>query len=160
MHHLKSITCIHCSSSNLVKNGHSENNTQRWHCNDCKKNFQLDYRYNARRPGIKEKIYELTLNSSGVRDIGRILKISKNTVITELKKNTKNQSLSVNYSGIWTTWTLGHIYWLCSRDGWVLELCSKENQSAMDLVSYGKTNWNDRFLAQWKKNNAGFKYTA
>ena len=99
MRHYKSIKCIHCSGSNLVKNGHSENKTQRWHCNDCNKNFQLDYRYNARIPGIKEKIYELTLNSSGVRDIGRILKISKNTVITELKKNTKNQSLSVKYSG-------------------------------------------------------------
>ena len=90
MEHFHTITCIYCKSSNLVKNGHSENRTQRWLCNECEKSFQLDYSYNARKPGVKEQISELTLNSSGVRDIGRILKISNNTVVAELKKNTKN----------------------------------------------------------------------
>jgi transposase len=71
----------------LQKNGHSENGTQRWRCVTCCKSFQLFYRYNARKPGVKEQIPVLTLNSSGVRDIGRILKISNNTVISELKKN-------------------------------------------------------------------------
>jgi transposase-like protein len=32
----------------------------------------------------------LTLNSSGVRDIGRVLKINKNTVVSVLKKNAEN----------------------------------------------------------------------
>ena len=80
----------------LVFVGHSENGTQRWFCNDCRKSFQLTYRYNARKPGVKEQITELTLNSSGVRDtayfvrstsIGRILGINPNTVVAELKKN-------------------------------------------------------------------------
>jgi transposase-like protein len=86
MRHTQDIQCIHCSSSDLHKNGHRDNGTQRWYCNSCKRSFQLSYRYNARIPGIKEQIIELTLNSSGVRDIGRILKISNNTVVTELKK--------------------------------------------------------------------------
>ncbi|KAA6316107.1 hypothetical protein EZS27_033540, partial [termite gut metagenome] len=43
--------------------------------------------YNARKQGIKDKIIEMTLNSSGVRDIGRVLKISKDTVVSLLKKN-------------------------------------------------------------------------
>jgi transposase len=87
MKHTQEIQCIHCKSSNLHKNGHSENGTQRWLCIDCGKSFQLSYRYRAHVPGIKEQITELTLNSSGVRDISRILKISKNTVVSELKKN-------------------------------------------------------------------------
>ena len=70
----------------MVKNGHNENGIQRWHCNTCKKYFQLEYRYNACKPGVKEKIIELTMNSSGVRDISRTLQINKNTVISELKK--------------------------------------------------------------------------
>src|SRR5260221_9247140 len=98
MHHYHSIKCTHCTSLNLIKNGHSENGTQRWFCNECKRSIQLDYNYNAHKRGVKGQIYELTLNSSGVRDISRILKISKNTVVTELKKNTKNQSLSVKHS--------------------------------------------------------------
>jgi len=70
----------------LHKNGHRPSGIQYWHCCECGKNFQLEYLYNAHKPGVKEQITELTLNSSGVRDISRVLKINKNTVISELKK--------------------------------------------------------------------------
>ena len=96
MEHKEIINCLYCASINLQKNGHRPNGIQRWHCNDCKKNFQLTYRYNAYKPGIKEQIIELTLNSSGVRDISRILKINKNTVISELKKNAKKEPIFPN----------------------------------------------------------------
>ena len=71
------INCPYCHGDDLVKNGHSENGTQRYHCNNCKKSFQTEYTYNAWKAGVKEQIEEQTLNSSGVRDIGRNLKISK-----------------------------------------------------------------------------------
>jgi transposase-like protein len=32
--HTQIITCSHCDSSDLVKNGHSENGTQRWRSNE------------------------------------------------------------------------------------------------------------------------------
>jgi len=82
------ILCRYCGKDDLVKNGHSENGTQRYRCNHCKKTFQTEYSYNAWQPGVKEQIETQTLNSSGVRDIGRNLGISKNTVISELKKKT------------------------------------------------------------------------
>jgi len=91
MKHYHIIRCTFCGSEDLVKNGHSENGTQRWRCNSCKKSFQLSYKYNAWEPGVKEQIMELTLNSSGVRDISRTLHINKNTVISELKKNASNK---------------------------------------------------------------------
>ena len=50
--------------------------------------------YNARKPGVKEQNPILTLNGSGVRDIGRVLKINKNTVISELKKAQREHSYS------------------------------------------------------------------
>jgi transposase-like protein len=86
MKHKKVITCPYCGSDDLQKNGRRPTGIQYWHCNGCRKNFQLEYRYNARKQGVKEQITELTLNSSGVRDISRILAINKNTVISELKK--------------------------------------------------------------------------
>ena len=76
MKHHQEIQCPHCSSSDLQKNGHSENSTQRWRCTHCGKSFQLAYRYHARKPGVKEQITVLTLNGSGVRDIGRNLGIN------------------------------------------------------------------------------------
>ncbi len=86
MVHLQEINCPHCSSNDLVKNGKSSNGTPCWRCSKCNKYFRLNYRYNARKQGIKEKISELTLNSSGVRDIERTLKIHRDTVTGILKK--------------------------------------------------------------------------
>jgi transposase-like protein len=48
-------------------------------------------------PGIKEKIIELTLNSSGVRDIERTLKIHRDTVTSVLKKNAESEPLLAHY---------------------------------------------------------------
>jgi transposase len=76
MKHARTIVCPFCSHDDLVKNGHSITGEQRWRCNRCKKSFQLAYKYNAWKFGIKDAIIEQTLNSSGVRDIGRNLKIN------------------------------------------------------------------------------------
>ena len=76
----------HCGTEDLVKNGLSENGTQRYRCNKCKKSFQYEYTYNAWKPGVKEQIEIQTLNSGGIRDISRTLDIAKNTVISELRK--------------------------------------------------------------------------
>ncbi len=80
------IICRHCGSDVPVKNGHSENGRQRCRCNNCKKSFQTEYRYNARHPGVKDQTETQTLNSSGVGDIGRNPEISENTVISEFTK--------------------------------------------------------------------------
>lgn len=91
MNHYKKISCPSCESTNLVKNGRSQNGAQRYRCKGCKKSFRLDYTYKAWEPGMKAKIDEQILNSSGVRDTARILKINKNTVISHLKKKRFNK---------------------------------------------------------------------
>jgi transposase len=93
MKHYHLITCPFCHNDDLVKNGHNPNGGQRWRCNNCKKSFQLEYKYNACQAGVKDTIIQQTLNSSGVRDISRNLKINKNTVVAVLKKNAKNKPL-------------------------------------------------------------------
>ena len=95
----QTIICAHCKSNALIKNGKNPNGIERWRCNDCKRSFQLSYRYNAHKEGMREKIIEMTLNSSVVRDIGRVLKISKDTVVAVLKKNANNKSLLSYYRG-------------------------------------------------------------
>ena len=89
MIHKEELYCPCCSSNDLVKNGRAPNGTQRWRCNACKKSFRFTCRYHTCKQGIKESIIEMTLNSSGVRDIGRVLKISKDTVCAVLKKTLK-----------------------------------------------------------------------
>ena len=46
----------------------------------------LKYCYKACEFGIKEKIIDMAINASGIRDTARVLGIDKNTVISQLKK--------------------------------------------------------------------------
>ena len=87
------IECPYCDSQDLVKNGHSENGTQRYRCNACRRSFQWEYTYRAWLPDVQQQIESQTLNGSGVRDIGRNLGISKDTVVAALKKKSLLRSM-------------------------------------------------------------------
>ncbi len=84
------VTCPACGSNNIMKSGRSARGIQRYRCqqHDCStKTFMQEYRYKAYKPGIKEKIVDMAINSSGIRDTASVLKINKNTVIRTLKKS-------------------------------------------------------------------------
>jgi len=53
----------------------------------CPYIFQLTDTYEARKPGVKEKIVEMTFNGSRIRDTTHVLKIDINTVIRALKNS-------------------------------------------------------------------------
>ncbi|WP_153301443.1 IS1-like element transposase [Endozoicomonas arenosclerae] len=80
------VACIHCQKTdNVVKNGKAYTGHQRYLCRNCNKCFQLEYRYNANQPGTHERIIDMAMNGSGVRDTARVLRISPNTVVAHLK---------------------------------------------------------------------------
>ena len=83
------IYCPYCDSPRIIKSGKSSTGAQRYLCQneECEtKTFMLNYQYKACEAGMAEKIVEMAINSSGVRDTARVLKINKNTVINTLKK--------------------------------------------------------------------------
>ncbi len=83
------VKCPTCSQNVVVKFGTSPTGKQRYQCKNssCDKNtFILDYSRNGDIPGVKDKIIDMALNGSGIRDTARVLKISINTVLSELKK--------------------------------------------------------------------------
>ena len=89
------VQCIHCHSTEVVKNGKSAEGKQRYRCqnDECPyTTFIRDYSYPGRLKSVKQQIVEMTLNGSGVRDIARVLHVSTNTVINELKKRPQAQS--------------------------------------------------------------------
>ena len=86
------VKCPFCGSENVSLFGKTKNGTQRYICcnKSCpRRTFQLEYRYNACRPGMHERIVEMAMNGSGTRDTGRALHISKDTVTAVLKKTEK-----------------------------------------------------------------------
>ena len=83
------VKCPYCGSEEISLFGKNRTGRQRYLCRNksCShKTFQLEYKNNASRPGVKEKIVEMAMNGAGTRDTGRILKISKDTVTAVLKK--------------------------------------------------------------------------
>ena len=91
------VHCPQCGSDEIIRAGKSASGEQRYRCRaqGCPTvTFMLDYLYTAYQPGIKEKIVDMAINGSGVRDTARVLKISKGTVIRALKKSLSSQSKS------------------------------------------------------------------
>jgi transposase-like protein len=67
----------------------SETGKLRYRCQntDCPhQSFLLKSAYKGRLPEIKEQIIDMAFNGNGIRDTARVLGISTDTVINELKK--------------------------------------------------------------------------
>src|SRR6266496_4591159 len=83
------VHCPECQSIDVVQYGKQANGTQRYRCNnrDCPRTiFLLQYQDQGRLPAVKQRIVDMTLNGSGVRDIVRVLGVSSAIVIDVLKK--------------------------------------------------------------------------
>ena len=86
---LIAVLCPYCQSDQIIKRGKTETGKQRYRCQnpDCPhQSFVLNPTHKGRLPEIKQKVVEMSLNGSGIRDIARVLKISTDTVINEFKK--------------------------------------------------------------------------
>lgn len=82
------VLCPKCSSA-VYGHGKATSGEARYRCRGCHHCFQLNYRYEANRPGVAERIIDMAMNGSGVRDTGRVLKISPTTVVRHLKNSTQ-----------------------------------------------------------------------
>lgn len=95
------VKCPLCHTTKVVKFGTSPEGKQRYQCKnvDCKKNtFLLEYTHKGYMPEIKQKIIEMALNGSGIRDTSRVLGIGQNTVIAELKKRIGNPKYKLRFA--------------------------------------------------------------
>ena len=86
------VSCSNCACEKIYRHGTSRNGEQRYRCRECGHCFQLEYRYEANKPGVTDKISEMAMNGSGVRDTSRVLGISITTVIAHLKNSTHRRS--------------------------------------------------------------------
>ena len=86
------VKCPSCESELVYRHGKARSGIQRYRCRDCHHCFQLDYLYEANKPGVTDKISDMAMNGSGVRDTGRVLGISITTVIAHLKNSPHRQS--------------------------------------------------------------------
>jgi len=101
MIYYQEIKCPLCKTTNLGKAGKSAKGVQRYFCKNetCSKHtFMLEYDNKAYEPGVKERVIDMAINGSGIRDTSRVLNISKTTVICWIKKKaTKLVQVNPNF---------------------------------------------------------------
>jgi transposase-like protein len=79
----------YCQGTNIVKHGTTLEGKQRYRCRECPergRTFLLEYAYPGQSQHVKQQIVDMAMNSSGIRDTARVLRVSLTTVIKELKK--------------------------------------------------------------------------
>ena len=87
---LEAVLCPVCAQPESVyRHGKTKDGRQRYRCTACRRTFQRHYRHQVHTPGTRAKISTMALNGSGVRDTARVLGISAQTVMGELKKRLK-----------------------------------------------------------------------
>ena len=86
---LIAVTCPYCHRDHITKRGKTETDKQRYRCHNPRcphQSFLLHPAYKGRLPAIKAQIIAMALHGSGIRDTARVLGISTDTVLNELKK--------------------------------------------------------------------------
>ena len=81
--------CPHWQGTDSVRHGQTRQGKQRYRCREKRcagRTFLLDYSYHGQSPEVKRQIVDMAMNASGIRDTARVLHVSPNTVIKELKK--------------------------------------------------------------------------
>jgi transposase-like protein len=81
--------CKYCGRP-CCRSGRQKNGIQRYYCTSCRKYQQQRYLYRACEAKINGVIQSLVCESVCIRGIGRILKISVNTVLAQIKSIAAN----------------------------------------------------------------------
>ena len=87
------VQCPECESPEVVKYGQQPNGAQRYRGNNphCPRRiFLLQYHNTGWEPEVKQRMVEMALNGSGIRDTARVLGVSPTTVMTTLKKKRRH----------------------------------------------------------------------
>jgi len=80
------VPCPSCASRHVKKNGTTANRKQKYRCLDCRRQFITSYTYQGCIKFVRDLVVPMTLNSSGIRDISRVLRVSTNTVLKTLRE--------------------------------------------------------------------------
>ncbi len=81
------LSCLHCQSSALVKNGTTKAGSQRVQCKDCGKTLALNPKSRAFTPEKEALIERLLEERTTIRGIRRAVKCGTQIVYRTLKKS-------------------------------------------------------------------------
>ena len=80
------LSCYHCGSENLVRNGRTRNGKQRYLCHECGRTSRDNPSSPAYPAERREEILRAYQECSSLRGLSRTFGVSRNTVSSWLKK--------------------------------------------------------------------------
>jgi transposase-like protein len=80
------LTCCHCGSENIVRNGFTSNDKQRFLCKACGRRSRENPQPNGYTRERREEILHAYQERSSLRGLTRTFGVSRNTVTGWLKK--------------------------------------------------------------------------
>jgi len=80
------LTCSHCGSDQLSRNGLTQNGKQRYLCSDCGRTSRDDPQPNGDTEQERERILRASHDRSSLRGLARTFGVSRQTVTAWLKK--------------------------------------------------------------------------
>jgi transposase-like protein len=84
------VSCYHCGSKQLVKNGHAPNGKQKYLCKDCGQSSRENPAAKGYSQERKDEIMKAYQERSSLRGLTRTFGVSRTTVATWLKKSRDN----------------------------------------------------------------------
>ncbi|MBA3714448.1 MAG: IS1 family transposase [Pyrinomonadaceae bacterium] len=81
------LTCYHCGSANLVRNGLTRHHKQRYHGNDCGRSNREQPPPHGYPEAERATILAASDERSSLRGLTRTFGVSRNTVADWLKRN-------------------------------------------------------------------------
>jgi len=128
------MNCIKCNSSNSIKKG-LRNNKQRFYCKDCKNYFQSSYNYQAYKIETNPLLISLLKEGCSIRGISRVLKISKDTVLSRLLK-ISNQIKTPYFNKLGCKFEVDEMWTFINNKGnftWITYAIERETKHIIDL---------------------------
>jgi IS1 family transposase/transposase-like protein len=77
----KAAYCPYCLSVKVVRNGIKPTGRQHFKCKQCTKQFQREYLYRGADKHVKNKVIQMLLRGSGIRDTALVQGVSPSTVL-------------------------------------------------------------------------------
>ncbi len=88
------ISCYHCQSVKIVKNGIKKTGAQNYLCKSCGKQFQYEYYYQGAHPLNGLELRNLLLRGCSLSDCRKILGVSINFILKWLLQKTEGLQLT------------------------------------------------------------------
>jgi IS1 family transposase len=134
------MNCTKCNASKTIRKG-IRNNKQRFYCKECQKYFQAAYNYQAYSTDVDVFIVNLLKEGCSVRGVSRVLKISKDTVLSRMQKISK-QILKPSFRRLGYTYEIDEMWSFIGNKKnilWITYVLEKETGSIIDFHLGRKT---------------------